>query len=111
MEKRNEEKVKAYKKKHYLKNRDKYITIERDRQYQKRYGITLADYNFMEDKQAGRCKICNSQTAGKAGQFFAVDHCHKTLRVRGLLCIRCNARLGWYEAYRDSINNYLEEKT
>ena len=104
---KNREKVLEYKKKHYLENKDKYITIERDRQYKKRYGISLEDYDRMYASQDGKCAICFSEVAGKHGQFFAVDHCHQSLKVRGLLCIKCNSRLGWFERHMDSVLHYL----
>lgn len=107
---KNRDKVNAHKRKHYAKNKDKYYTIERDRQYKKRYGISLADYDAMLAKQDGKCLICFAEKAGNAGQCFAVDHCHETLRVRGLLCIKCNARLGWYERHKTAVAGYLGEK-
>ena len=64
-----------------------------------KFGITLAQYNQMVKDQGGVCKICNkSETAinKKTGKVIAlaVDHCHKTRRVRGLLCHSCNQMLG-----------------
>jgi hypothetical protein len=44
--------------------------------------------------QKGRCAICFSESAGGRCGKFAVDHCHKTGRVRGLLCAICNYVLG-----------------
>jgi hypothetical protein len=107
---RNKDKVRAYKQAHYRDNREKYVAVERDRQYRKRYGITLRDYEAMLAKQGGACAICGSRAAGPKQQAFAVDHCHDTLTVRGLLCITCNAKLGWlwwFERYRDRIATYL----
>ena len=104
---RNREKVLKHKRDHYKKNKDKYYTIERDRQYRLRYGITLADFDRMLAEQGGVCKICKADKAGNTGQCFAVDHCHETGRVRGLLCIKCNARLGWFERYKDAAQAYL----
>jgi hypothetical protein len=105
--KRNAEKIATYKRTHYYANRDKYLTIERDRAYQKRYGITLSDYDRMLTEQCGKCKICGADRAGNVGQCFAVDHCHVTGRVRGLLCIKCNSRLGWYERHSNAVAGYL----
>lgn len=57
--------------------------------YLKKYGITQADYDRMLSEQFHCCKICGKhQSLFK--RKFAVDHCHQTLRVRGLLCFRCN---------------------
>lgn len=104
---KNRDKVLSYKRKHYNDNKYKYLTIERDRQYRKRYGISLSDYENLLLAQDRKCAICFSPVAGKVGQCFAVDHCHKTLAVRGLLCINCNARLGWFEVNRESVIRYL----
>ena len=104
---RNREKIILRKRLDYIANRDKYLTIERDRQYRARYGITLRDYEQMLAAQNGKCAICSSDVAGKCGQAFAVDHCHVSGSVRGLLCIKCNARLGWFERHAESVTKYL----
>jgi hypothetical protein len=62
--------------------------------------------------QNGVCKICNKPC--KSGKSLAVDHCHETGRVRGLLCAKCNTNLGRIEAYlRDPEpwDNYLHGYT
>lgn len=106
---KNHETVSARKRAHYKANKQKYLTLERDRQYRIRYGITLEDYNRMLQSQDGKCKICESEKAGNKEQNFAVDHCHKTGIVRGLLCIKCNARLGWFEMNKENTLRYLGE--
>ena len=60
----------------------------------KNYGITLADYDAMVEKQGGKCAICESTKPKTPGVRFAVDHDHKTGKVRGLLCGPCNAGIG-----------------
>jgi hypothetical protein len=57
-----------------------------------KYGITLIEYEAMLKKQRGRCAICRKKPSGRWGTLH-VDHCHKTGRVRGLLCHRCNSSL------------------
>lgn len=54
------------------------------------YGVTPDDVAAMMADQAGRCPICHEPL----GERWAVDHCHDTGKVRGLLHIRCNAGLG-----------------
>lgn len=57
------------------------------------FGVTLKEYNMMLDKQNGGCAICG----GKAGKkSFAVDHDHKSGKVRGLLCGSCNVGIGHF---------------
>ncbi len=55
------------------------------------FGISLADYEEMLAKQNGVCAICENKDA-----YFklAVDHCHVTGVIRGLLCSQCNRGLG-----------------
>ncbi len=55
--------------------------------------MTLDEYNRMLTAQGGVCAICGVKTARK-GWRLAVDHCHATGRVRGLLCHRCNSAIG-----------------
>jgi len=87
--------MKQWRKKH----RDKLIASER-RKRLKKYGLTIADYDRMVIAQGGCCKICrrpprNRKTVTGRKYFqLDVDHCHKTKRVRGLLCYNCNAILG-----------------
>lgn len=63
------------------------------------YGITLADWTTLYHKQHGLCAICkNPETRfnnkSKTTQKLCVDHSHKTGKIRGLLCNRCNTTLG-----------------
>ena len=64
-----------------------------------KYGLTLGDYEALSDAQGGNCAICLGPD--ETGRRLAVDHCHETGKVRGLLCGRCNAGLGFF---RDAPN-------
>ena len=65
-----------------------------------KYGITLEQYEELFKKQGGVCALCkkpetvrrNKKTDG--GERLAVDHCHDTGLVRGLLCFKCNTAIG-----------------
>ncbi len=75
--------------------RAKNPTYESNRKLKERYGITSERYEEMWKSQNGRCAICgNEETAINYGtkkvQALAVDHCHKTEKVRELLCQDCN---------------------
>lgn len=54
----------------------------------KLYGLLPEQLTKMVQEQNNKCKICNRPPQGK--RPLAIDHCHKSGRVRGLLCYRCN---------------------
>jgi len=60
----------------------------------KRFGITHAEYETLLAEQGNGCALCSAQEPGGRWDRFAVDHCHDTGRVRGLLCYSCNFALG-----------------
>lgn len=78
-----------------LKNPEKRKTITRRVEYKRTYGITTAQYEQMFKAQNGACAICDKLWVG--GRRLAIDHDHKTGKVRALLCFRCNTLLGYYE--------------
>lgn len=66
---------------------------------EKRYGITMVEYDAILISQNGVCAICG----GTSEQFdkrngrvrkMHVDHDHRTNIVRGILCHRCNTAIG-----------------
>ena len=68
------------------------------------YDISAAEYKALFTAQGGRCAICRqpeTAVSKKAGRVkaLAVDHCHKSKKIRGLLCQACNVGLGYF---RDS---------
>jgi hypothetical protein len=80
---------------------------------QKNYGynITVAAYENLVASQNGLCRICG-KTREENGRELSIDHNHKTGKVRGLLCIQCNAGLGNYRDDPDLLRaaiKYLEE--
>lgn len=59
-----------------------------------KYGLSKEQYNAILLEQEGRCFICQrSPFEIKPRRNLAVDHDHKTGRIRGLLCYSCNHRL------------------
>jgi hypothetical protein len=54
-----------------------------------KYGLTREEHDRLVLEQLGRCALC-----GAADPELAVDHCHGSGRVRGLLCRSCNQGLG-----------------
>ena len=56
------------------------------------YGLSVEDYDDLLETQGGVCAIC--QGVCPTGRRLAVDHCHVSGVVRGLLCAMCNRSLG-----------------
>jgi hypothetical protein len=69
------------------KSRQKYEEVHRETRLVRTYGITVAQYDAILIHQNGVCAIC--QNPPKTRRLH-VDHDHKSGRVRGLLCFRCN---------------------
>ena len=71
----------------------------REREFIRRYGITIDDYNHLLIAQKGMCAICGKlyrpKTVTSAKKcVLHVDHDHDKDKVRGLLCNNCNYLLG-----------------
>lgn len=63
----------------------------------KKFGISILDYEAILRKQDFKCAICRTDLdlhSGKTAAGPAVDHCHQTNRVRGILCQCCNRGIG-----------------
>ena len=71
---------------------------ERQRQIQrtytaKKFGLTLCELEVLYIQQDSMCAICGISEESH-GRYLAIDHCHITGKVRGLLCMSCNTALG-----------------
>lgn len=87
-------------------NRDKVLAAQKDwdkrnpdkrkanwrKKNLKQFGLTLEQYGLMFESQGGGCAICGGINPN--GRRLSVDHCHRTGRIRGLLCSTCNTMLG-----------------
>ena len=87
---------KAYMKAH----RDQNPLVWKNSYLQQSYGISLADYGNMLVAQGGKCAICDRpETHMRSGtvKALAVDHDHRTGKIRALLCSDCNTGLGKFQ--------------
>ncbi len=69
---------------------------KRERILRNKYGMTPAEWDALFESQGRRCALCKTDTPGSK-KGWSTDHCHKTQRVRGILCPRCNIAIGWLE--------------
>lgn len=74
------------------------------------YGLSSEKYQKLLDHQNGTCAICGKEEKieikGKL-LSLAVDHCHTSGDVRGLLCNNCNRGLGLFNDSIESLTNAI----
>lgn len=103
--KRNKVKLRAKKKAWKKANPDKM----RGQRLKYKYRLTLIKLEAMLAAQDGKCACCPTPLTTKEA---AVDHCHASGAVRGILCRRCNSALGWVKddpATLRRLASYLEK--
>ncbi len=71
----------------------------RNRTLKFEYGIGIVEYEQMFQAQNGVCAICLRPEVvvdkkRNAVRRLAIDHCHTTNKIRGLLCHACNTSIG-----------------
>ena len=92
--------AKKRKEKYLNTSKGKIKSIEQHKGYRlnKEYGLSLMQYNRMLLKQNNKCAICGKSEIIKnfrGTRDLSVDHNHKTKKIRGLLCGKCNSILGF----------------
>lgn len=109
--KRNPEKIAAYQKKFYDKNREYFYEKARkwresnpdrhaanwrswsyDSRLKRKYGMSTDQFEKMLSSQKYCCAICKEPFTSPRHRH--VDHCHEMNYVRGILCQRCNLAIG-----------------
>jgi hypothetical protein len=76
---------------------------KRDWRLRRQYGIGAVEFDAILERQDGHCAICPAEVGSKGGRRLSVDHCHRTGRVRGILCSECNLGLGKFRDDPDLI--------
>ena len=129
------EKQKEYFKQYYLKNRERFLKKAREyklknpnqyKKYLERYGyekfsnmqrksylkrlynISLEEYEKKLKEQNNCCAICNRHQS-KFKRKLAIDHDHKTGKVRDLLCAGCNVDVSVVEDRLEVLLKYLNK--
>lgn len=73
-------------------------------------GWDINRYNKYLELQDNRCAICKTDESGLSD--WCADHCHTESKARGLLCVKCNAGLGYFKdniEYLQSAIDYLNK--
>ena len=102
---------KEYRKKNKEKIRKKareWLKTDKGRLYRLRHknkiDIDFEEYQRMFIKQKNLCAICKRPEQKKS---LAIDHCHKTGKVRGLLCQKCNRGIGCFDDNVELLKNAI----
>lgn len=69
------------------------------------YRISLKEWRSLWKEQQGKCRCCSKQLDPNPSRFTVVDHNHKTKKIRGIVCNRCNHGIG---IFKDSVP-YLQK--
>ena len=78
----------------------------------KLYNLSVEEYEDMYAAAEGCCEVCGVKES-TLSRRLAVDHCHVTGKIRGLLCSKCNTALGQLDDNLDKITalySYLKER-
>lgn len=59
-----------------------------------KYNISPEEFQNMLIEQNFKCAICFKEFKDTVQDSPRVDHCHKTEKIRGLLCNLCNSGIG-----------------
>lgn len=90
--------------KYRSENKERHRNLEAARSY----NITTEEANDLY-KQT-HCQICDN----KLDKTGYIDHCHKSGKIRGVLCVQCNFGLGYFKDDINIMNKailYLKENT
>mgnify|MGYP003149689116 CR=1 FL=1 len=111
---KNKEQLAAYEKEYYKKNKEQITASTKEYFLKSKYGMTLKDKTILLQKQNNKCMICfiKFNTDDTRTTTPAVDHCHISNKIRGLLCGLCNKGLGHFKDNTKLLTkaiNYLQE--
>jgi len=105
--------------KYEQKDKERWIKYRINKRSEKRLeesNITLESFNELLKQQNNVCAICknNESTADKRRnkvRRLSIDHCHKTQKIRGLLCGKCNQALGLFNDSIIALENAIKYLT
>ena len=85
-------------------NPEKSLNVRRAVKRKIDFGMSKDQYGQMLIDQDNLCAICKKESGWEA----AVDHCHNTGEIRGLLCRNCNLGLGGFKDNIETIRKAIK---
>jgi hypothetical protein len=111
---KHKKEIQEYNGNYYREHKDK-IIIRTMRNHRKRiYNISPEDLNLLIKNQGNKCGICKKEFIGKKPYVPYIDHSHKTGKIRGLLCGKCNFAIGMLKESESIMKNaikWIEERS
>jgi hypothetical protein len=89
---------------HVSKNIEYYKKSWREKDLYKKYNLSMDEFENMLKSQDYKCQICKRSLE----KYSAVDHDHKTGKIRGLLCRKCNLGLGAAKDSTEVLENMIK---
>lgn len=83
-------------------HKEKVLQINAISKRKSKFGLDLEGYTKLLTQQNSSCAICKQPESKldyrtKKVKLLAVDHCHNSKKIRGLLCQDCNLGLGKFK--------------
>lgn len=82
-------------KRYYQENIPRKQELQKANHLSRKYNLTVVQFELLKTQQENVCAICKREPDSGRYKGFYVDHDHRTGKVRGLLCYRCNMVLGY----------------
>jgi hypothetical protein len=71
-----------------MTSREEAARKRKDYNLKRRYGVSLEIFEAILAAQGNVCAVCKMPD-----KVFCLDHNHKTLKIRGVVCLNCNLRV------------------
>lgn len=72
-----------------------------------KYRLSQEEFKKILGKSGGKCEICYVSLYGLEYKLN-IDHCHKTNKVRGILCRNCNLGIGFFEENKKVLSSAIK---
>lgn len=90
-------------------NRETFLASAQRSNYKHHYGMSVEERDEKFAEQGFVCAACGADTPGSRRGFgWHIDHNHKTGKVRGILCRRCNSTIGHAEECTERLANLIK---
>lgn len=82
----------------------------KERHFKKVYKLSLSDREELFKNHNNKCAVCKVTHVSTHNDknYLCVDHDHKTGKIRGLLCCRCNRGLGYFDDNISRLEKLIE---